>query len=215
MNAKIPLILKLKKESQKKIARAQDIMVDEMIKIFDKIVLHGGTAIWRCYQGNRFSEDIDVYMSKDINKINRFLENLSKRNLILEKKKIGENSFYSSLRFENVIVRFEALFKYVKGELKEYETADGNMLTVRTLLPEELIKEKINAYQKRIRIRDLYDIFFLLRNINDKSIIGNELKKFLLNFKNPVDKENLKILIISGLVPDLQEMLNYIQREVK
>ena len=25
--------------------------------------LYGGTAIWRCYGGNRFSEDIHIYLS--------------------------------------------------------------------------------------------------------------------------------------------------------
>ncbi|MBI2044743.1 nucleotidyl transferase AbiEii/AbiGii toxin family protein [Candidatus Pacearchaeota archaeon] len=211
---KIPIILMLKKESQKKIARAQDIIVEEMEKTFNKIVLHGGTAIWRCYNGNRFSEDVDVYIPKEINKINNFFENLKKRRFILEKKKIGKNSLYSSLRFENIIIRFEALFKLVKGELKDYETVEGNLITIHTLLPEELIKEKINAYLKRLRVRDLYDIFFLLRHVKDKREINSELKKFLKDFKNPVDKEELKLLIISGLTPNIEEILRYINREM-
>ena len=69
----LPIILTLKKEFQKKIARAQDIIVEEMGKHFNQVVLHGGTAIWRCYKGNRFSEDVDVYISKDLNKINYFI----------------------------------------------------------------------------------------------------------------------------------------------
>ena len=215
MSPKIPIVLRLKKESQKKIARAQDIIVEEMIKSFNKSVLHGGTAIWRCYDGNRFSEDVDVYIPKSINEVNSFFYNLKKRGFTLEKKKIGKNSLYSSLRFENIIVRFEALFKLVQGELKEYETAEGNMIILRTLLPGELIKEKINAYLKRFRIRDLYDIYFLLRYIEDKKIINNELRKFVKGFKNPIDKEDLQILIISGLVPNVNEMLRYINREIK
>ena len=31
----------------------------------NKIVLHGGTAIWRCYAGNRFSDDLDLYVKSD------------------------------------------------------------------------------------------------------------------------------------------------------
>ncbi|MBM3309818.1 MAG: hypothetical protein FJY77_06125, partial [Candidatus Altiarchaeales archaeon] len=53
----IPLALRLKKQAHKKVAEAQDIIVRELYNVFDNAVLHGGTAIWRCYQGNRFSED--------------------------------------------------------------------------------------------------------------------------------------------------------------
>ena len=72
----IPLILKLKKSSQKEIAKAQDLIVEEIYKIFDKAIIHGGTSIWRCYNGNRFSEDIDMYIPKEISKINDLFENL-------------------------------------------------------------------------------------------------------------------------------------------
>ena len=205
----------LKKESQKKIASAQDLIVEEMQKSFKKIVLHGGTAIWRCYKGNRFSEDVDVYIPKNIDEINNFFENLKNGGFILEKVKIGENSLYSNLKFEGTVVRFEALFKLVKGELKEYETVDGNLITLRTLLPEELIKEKLSTYLKRHKMRDLYDIFFLLRYVSDKNKINKDLKKFVKYFKNPIDKKDLQLLIISGLTPNTNQMLEYIKREVK
>ena len=215
MTPKLSIILTLKRESQKKIARAQDIIVEEMGKHFDQVVLHGGTAIWRCYKGNRFSEDVDVYIPKDIEKINDFFEKLKKRGFILEKKKIGENSLYSNLKFENIFVKFEALFKTIKGELKEYETVEGNLITIRTLLPEEIIKEKINAYLNRIKIRDLYDIFFLLRYVNEINKINEDLKKLIKEFRNPIDEKNLELLIITGLTPTTNEMLKYISREIK
>ena len=62
---KIPLILKLKRAQQKEIAKAQDIIVNTLYEVFENAVLHGGTSIWRCYNGNRFSEDVDVYIVKD------------------------------------------------------------------------------------------------------------------------------------------------------
>ena len=213
--AKIPLILKLRKELQKNVARAQDIIVEELFKIFDKAVLHGGTAIWRCYQGNRFSEDVDVYIPKDLEKLNQFFDILLKKGFVIEKKKIGENSIYSNLKFDRFFVKFEALFKISKGELREYETVESNSLTVSCLSAESLIKEKISAYSNRLKIRDLYDIFFLLRHIDNKEKIKQELNRFISNFKYPVDEENLKILIIEGLVPKTSDMVNYIQREVK
>ena len=90
----IPLILKIKKESHKNIATAQDIIINEMYSIFNNAVIHGGTAIWRCFNGNRFSEDIDIYIPRDTTKLNLLFEKLRKRGFIIEKKKIGNNSLY-------------------------------------------------------------------------------------------------------------------------
>ncbi|MFH1592448.1 MAG: nucleotidyl transferase AbiEii/AbiGii toxin family protein [Candidatus Woesearchaeota archaeon] len=213
MTTKIPIILKLKKQSQKDIARAQDIIVEETFKIFDKAVFHGGTAIWRCYNGNRFSEDVDVYIPKDLEKINLFFETLEKRGFKIEKKKIGENSLYSSLRINNVIVRFESLFKTAKGELKDYETVEGEFITVHCLRLEDIIKGKINAYSNRLKIRDMYDIFFLLRYVEDKNKIRDDLNNFIRNFKKPLDEKNLKVLIFDGLTPSVGQMLDYIGRK--
>lgn len=213
---KIPLILKLKKESHKNIARAQDLIVEEVYRVFNKAVLHGGTAIWRCYNGNRFSEDVDFYISRNLKKINLIFKNLEKKGFILERKKIGKNSLYSNLRFNRTLVRFEALFRDIKGELKEYETIDGNLITIYTLLPEELINEKMNAYLERKKIRDLYDIFFLLRHLKEqnKRKVKDDLSKFADNFIKPIDEKELKVLIIRGVVPDTEEMVSYIKREI-
>ncbi len=210
---KIPIILRLRKESWKNIARAQDIIVEETFKVFDNAVFHGGTAIWRCYNGNRFSEDVDVYIPKDIKIINLFFETLEKRGFKIEKKKIGENSLYSSLRFNNVSVKFEALFKTTNGELKDYETVEGSIITVSCLKLEDIIKEKLNTYKKRLKVRDLYDIFFLLRYYENKEKIRNELNNFLKNIKKPIDEKDLKILIFDGLVPSFEQMLDYIRRK--
>lgn len=211
----IPLILRLKKERHKEIARAHDLIIETLYEIFGNAVLHGGTAIWRCYKGNRFSEDVDVYLPKDAKKIEAFFESLKKKGFVIEKKKISENSLFSSLNFNNIIARFEALFKKVEGIIGEYETADGNIMTVYTLSPEELIKEKVETYLKRAKIRDLYDIFFLLRHIKDKEKINGELKKLVSNFRKPIDEKELKILILEGLVPDTEKMLSYIKSFVK
>lgn len=210
---KIPIILKLKKESQRNLAKAQDVIIEELFKISEKAVLHGGTGIWRCYKGNRFSEDVDVYLPKDLVIINQFFDILVKKGFSIEKKKINENGLYSNLKYNGFFIKFEVFFKIAKGELKNYETVEGSMNTIKCLSLEDLIKEKINAYSNRRKIRDLYDIFFLLRYLEKREDIKKELKNFLKNFKNPIDEENLKILIIDGLTPKVNEMLNYIQRE--
>src|SRR3989344_6918964 len=105
----IPIILRLKKGIHKNIALAQDILIQELYNVFNDAVLHGGTAIWRCYKGNRFSEDLDLYLKRDLEKINLLFNNLNKRGFIIIKKKIGENSLYSELKNNRTSVRFEAL----------------------------------------------------------------------------------------------------------
>lgn len=210
----IPLILRLKKNSHKEIAKAQDLIVETLYNIFNNAVFHGGTSIWRCYKGNRFSEDIDVYLTKDLKKINEFFDLLEKKGFIIEKKKITENSIYSTLKFNRENVRFEAIFKKINGSLKEYETVEGNFLTVYALKPEELIEEKVNAYLNRQKIRDLYDIFFLLRYVENLSSVKKELKELIVKFKNPEDESNLKVLILEGLVPSKEKMLEYIKNKL-
>ncbi len=214
MSPKIPLILRLKKSKQKEIARAQDIIIEELYKVFDKAVLHGGTALWRCYNGNRFSEDIDVYILKDLEKLHLLFETLKIKGFSIEKNKIGENSMYSNLKLDGVFVRFEAFFKKIKGTLKEYEKIDGNSATIYTLTPEEMIKEKINTYIKRRKVRDIYDVFFLLRYIEADEEVKQQLNKLVKNFKKPIDEKELKVLIFEGLSPELKDIIIYIKRRI-
>jgi predicted nucleotidyltransferase component of viral defense system len=210
----IPLILKLKRESQKKIASAQDIIISTLYKYFDRAVLHGGTLIWRCYGGKRFSEDIDVYLNKDKEKLNNFFSDLEKQGFEIKKKKISEMSVYSNLLFNRENVRFECLFKKVKGELVDYLNVNGTITTIYGLSVEDVILEKIEAYSRRRKIRDLYDIFFLLKLIKKTEKIKTKLKSFISKFENPLDEGDLKILIIEGLIPKKQEMLGYIKRNI-
>lgn len=211
----IPLLLKLKKNVHREIAKTQDILVEELYRVFDNAVLHGGTAIWRCYKGNRFSDVVDVYIPRHKEKLNIFFNNLERTGFIIEKKKFTVNSLYSTLQFNRVQIRFEGLFKKIGGILKEYETADGNFITIYTLSAEELIIEKVSAYTKRLKIRDLYDIFFLLRFVKEREKVIDALQRLTQNFKLPCDENELKISIIEGLVPSSEKMHDYIKGWLK
>lgn len=211
----VPIILRLKRKAHREIAKAQDLIVEALYEAFDGAVLHGGTSIWRCYKGNRFSEDVDVYITRDLKKIEQLFENFKNKGFSLEKERVKEKSIYSTLKLNGTLVRFEALFKKGRGSLKEYETSEGNFLTVYTLMPEELIREKISAYLERCKVRDLYDIFFLLRYVQDISPIKNELKYLVAKFKNAQDEKELKALLLEGVTPTSQEMLTYIKNKVR
>jgi len=214
--ALIPLEKKLKKRMHKNIALAQDIIVIELYNNFPDAITHGGTGIWRCYGSNRFSEDIDVYINpkyKEQKRIESFLSSLRRRGFTVKKFKLSNNSIFSKFSYLNVVVSFEALFKQIKNFItKPFEMYDGTFITVYTLSPEDTIAEKVLAYKKRGKVRDLYDIYFLLRFVETKEKIETSLKKLLKDFKQPVDVKDLKVLIILGAIPSIDDMLNEVRK---
>ncbi len=211
----IPLNLKLGKKAEKEIAYAQDTIVKELYKFFPNAIIHGGTGIWRCYQGNRFSEDVDVYINKDIRKINEFFKSLEIAGFKIIKKKIKENSIYSELKLDNTPTRFEATFQNKKLFSKKYETAESFFINVYTLSPEDFVLEKVETYLKRRKIRDLYDISFMLNYVEDREKVKECLKNLIKNYEKPKDGANLRNIVIIGAVPSSDQILMEIERWVK
>jgi len=209
---RIPLNQRLKRRQHIEIARLQDIVVETLYRVFPESVLHGGTAIWRCYSGSRFSEDIDVYMERNEEKIEELFNQFKSAGFTVAKKRVKENSLYSKLVFNGTEIRFEAVFKKINGVVMEYEAYEGMLINIYTLLPEDMIIEKVSAYLKRRKIRDLYDIFFLLRYVKDAQKIRPRLNELLENFVEPADEKELKILILVGAAPRKEDMLDYIRR---
>lgn len=209
---RIPLNQRLKRRQHIEIARLQDIVVEVLYRVMPDTVLHGGTSIWRCYSGSRFSEDIDVYLERNIEKIDALFGEFAAAGFAVIKKRVKENSLYSTLVFNGTEIRLEAVFKKVRGIVKEYETYEGILINVYTLLPEELIIEKVDAYLKRRKIRDLYDIFFLLRHVKEIQKIKPKLKELFAKFKEPEDEKELAVLVLYGVAPKREEMLEYIRR---
>ncbi len=209
---RIPLQVRLKREAHRKIASAQDLIVKEVYSVFNKAVLHGGTAIWRCYSGKRFSEDLDFYLPKDRESIERLFERLKLRGFEVKKKKISENSIYSELELDRTSVRLEATFQNISGIICDYEMSDGNFISMYSLTPEAFLAEKINAYLKRLKVRDLWDVFFLLKSVDDPKKI-KEIISLIKHYKKPVDEENLRTILLEGIVPSANEMMDYIKRK--
>ena len=55
------MLCKLKRSTQKSPTSLQDEVIEVVYETLDSAVIHDGAAIWRCYDGKRFSEDIDRY----------------------------------------------------------------------------------------------------------------------------------------------------------
>jgi len=212
----LPLANRLKKKAHRTLALAQDLMVVEIYSHLNGAVIHGGTAIWRCYGSGRFSEDIDVYLPKKFRKseeMKKFIDGLKKKGFEVKKFRERENSIFSSFSYANTTLLFEAVFLDAKNFItKPFEMSDGTFINVYTLSPEELVKEKILTYKKRKKVRDLYDIFFFLKIAENTDELKKNLREFVKNFKEPADAANLKALIIYGAVPSVKNMLEEIER---
>ena len=214
----LPIVKKLKRKIHRTVALAQDILVMEIYDNFPTAVIHGGTAIWRCYGSNRFSEDVDVYLMPASRRsdMQGFLVGLKGKGLTVDRFKDTDGMIFAKLHFMGVVVRCEILFKHVKDYVvKQFEMSDGNSILVNTLRPEQMIRAKISAYTGRRKVRDLYDIFFLLKFVERKKELRGLLAKLVNEFQEPEDERELKALIISGSVPTVDDMLELVRAWVK
>ena len=207
----IPLSKRLKKKVHTETAMLQD----EIVEIFYSLcggcepVLHEGTAIWRCYNGNRFSEDLDFYANvhRDFDK--EFADELKSRGLALIKYKKSSKVVFSKISNGKVEVRLEiSIRKAPEKVLRMYEKTNGAYIDVYTLSPESLLIEKMSAYKDRRFVRDIYDIYHL-SNYVDK-IPG--ISEFLAKIERPIDEENLRVLVYSGVAPSFQSMVEALKR---
>ena len=207
------ILRKIRKKYQREIGFIQDLIVESIYKFFPNAILHGGTLIWRCFGGNRFSEDLDFYLQKkDERKIRQFFENLKSQGFEVRKLRIKERSVFSKLTYGRIEIRVEMVFKRVKGVLLDYECIDGRIMPVKGLNAENLIEEKIEAFIKRKKIRDLYDVYFLLRFVKKTAKIRKNLSKLIKRFEKPKDEKELEKIIIFGYCPKSKEILEYLKR---
>jgi len=210
---------RLRKEYHKKVAYAQDLLVIEVYNVIPDTVLHGGTIIWRCYGGNRFSEDIDAIIPvkyRYMNKIDQLSRRLSRLGFEINKFRVKERSLYARLTYSNAEVRLEAVFRNIDRFIsKPYEMLDGTFIYVNTLSPEDILKEKVEAYLSRRRVRDLYDIYIILRHITEAEVVKEYILRLLEEYEEPIDKEELKLLILWGAIPSIEDIVNEVRRWVR
>ena len=212
----LPIAKQLKKRTQIEMAFLQDEIMDIMYSVSDNLVLHGGTAIWRCYSGKRFSEDLDFY-SWDFPKLLPLLRNtVESHGLIAQKIKDTGNVIFSSISNGNETVKVEINHAVkITGTQMPYVLADGSTMEVLSLTADQFIEEKISAYSDRKYIRDLYDIYHL---VNTNSLLNStkqKLSDLMKNLETPVDAAVLKTIVYVGLSPSLDSMKLSIMRGIQ
>lgn len=214
-----PIYQSLRSKEFVSLAELQDKFIEAIYALDHNFVIHGGTAIWRCYSGNRLSYGIDAYVrsEKEMKLINHYLTwELSKRGLKIDKYRRIERTIVIKISDENAQLKVELqVFKKIpKPITKGFEKANATLINVQTLSPEDFISEKVNTYASRRYIRDLYDIYHLINYVKDKKKVAGKLKKFLKNIKPPRNNGELEKLIYRGAPPSFKEMVKYINDAV-
>ncbi len=206
----------LKNAAQRALARLQDAIIESLMEVEPAVVLHGGTAIWRCYGGNRFSEDIDVYATDaQVDAIcSRLTWPLRARGATLEYS--AHSTRLLKVSNGEVRSRLEAMEPphKMKPVQKEYAMVDGSKIFVNTLSVEDFISEKANTYSKRRYARDLYDLYQLTAAQKPSGRSRRLLSSFIKDVKTPVDGEKLRDLVYIGIAPSFDTMVTYINEAV-
>ena len=206
------------------------------------LVFKGGTALYKLYSLNRFSEDLDFTLIKkiDAEKLTRMIMKKLKQIGVLGR--IKETSLYrnqQNIRFElrgplfdgnpnttnlitiNISVKEKPIYK-PKEERIYPIYRDIPSFTLQVMPIEEIFAEKIRALFTRNKPRDVYDIWFLIKkrsNINIQDINKKlKLYKEKFNEKRFIDKIEEKRkswnMDLKGLIKENLPDFNIIKKEI-
>ncbi len=193
------------------LARMQDLVIG---LIYDyaqpDAILYGGTAVWRCFGGGRFSEDIDIYVKAGFS--GRFEKILSKSGISVLGRD-PELPLHMRLSDGETEMLLEAGVGRYESVISQYARTDGTLMTITTLSPVELLIRKMEAYEGRRFIRDLYDIVHLTNYADrDDYYLKRRLRQFLKDIEEPEDESILASLVYKGPVMPFRKMVKYLQR---
>ena len=212
-----PLERLLKNESQVAIARLEDSVVKAIYEADAGVVLHGGTAIWRCYGGSRFSSDIDMYLTDaQVRKFNNELTwSISKYQMKHDPPSHDGRRIKVFNDYAKTIIEAMRPLPGLKPVSALYEAANGTRFTVRTLSVDNFIKEKMHTYEKRFYARDLFDVYQLVINYDILSGTKKQVLNFVEGVNRPKDENVLKDIVYVGPAPTFDEMINGIRGRLK
>ncbi len=218
---KLSITNKLKKQFHKDQGYLQDELIIHLYEVLPDLILHGGTTIWRCYGGNRYSEDFDFYLIEQEGiqfKIKKIIEKI---NLNLIKYKETDNVIFAKVSNNKIEVRVEIRLLKKKDPIlskkvvREYERIDGSILSIYTLSVEDLLLEKANAYINRKLIRDIYDVYYLSNFISDNKEYNKHVVELIKQFPLlAIDEPTFKSIILTGVTPTTKQMLEALKRKL-
>lgn len=131
-------------------------------RVSDKFILKGGTSLMLCYNLDRFSEDIylDSISRNNINKIVESFCKLNNYSFRTEKDINTVNRFMINYGNQSKPLKVEISFR--NKNISDSFVCNINNIKVYTI--EVISTLKVNAFQKRDKLRDLYDLVFICKN---------------------------------------------------
>ncbi len=210
----LPIGSLLKRRSELETAKLEDSVMDLLTGITDRMALHGGTAVWRCYGGKRFSTDIGAYIW-DAGVQERFIRGAQK--LGIEAAKFREKGVTSMhVRKNGTEISIEQRNVEKNAVLVPYERVDGSKVNILALSAEDMVLEKIAAYDGRRAYKDLYDITVLLNSVKERYTVHEGLADFIAKVPAPDEGvqsySEFRSVIYAGVVPTYQQMTEFIRR---
>ena len=221
--------MEIRDATQLEKAKLEDTLVEILYHKYKDLVFHGGTAIWRCYSGNRFSRDLDFYLNAKTARekteyYRKFSEFLIEYGFAVKEKGYDNSTDTMHFLVESVAkMKIDINFKYKRGIPVEYLKVDDSKIVILSLSPLELLSEKIIAYNDRLNnkkkytqseVQDLYDIYYLVSLVkNGTTVIAKHLE-LLVNLIEETPPRNVKSLghlILAGVPPSFELMIKRIK----
>lgn len=140
----------------------------------NKYILKGGTSLMLCYGLTRFSEDIDLdgFDNNFIKYVDNFVKGFSNKypNISYRIAKNTDTVKRVFIHYDNT-KPLKVEVSYRRKQLNNNEVTIINNIVVYNI--ETILSMKLNAFNHRDKIRDLYDIVFIYTNY--KNYINNNL----------------------------------------
>ncbi|KXB06371.1 hypothetical protein AKJ52_02285 [candidate division MSBL1 archaeon SCGC-AAA382C18] len=212
----------------------QDHLLALLYRNYHNFLFRGGTCIWKVYDGERFSEDLDLAREDIPSDLAEYLlEELELFGFSVVVDKERETSSMYHLRLgvnrpdtdSTTPLSLEILKDSVSEEKitrREIHSPypDLPKIDVKTLTQDAILLEKISAVCDRNRPRDMHDIYRLLKN--GASVKLEEVKRHRKNFtvekfEESLDRKKgewkgLKALMV-GKLPEFKEEKQYIMQK--
>jgi len=215
----------------------QDLLLFNLYKQTNLLVFKGGTALYKLYGLQRFSEDLDFSLLKDVD-LEKIMKNViaNIKNSEIKEIKRMKDSVLIKIAFKGILTKYNTIRIDIntknpvldKFDVKTYTSSyvDINPFSLRVLSLKEIFAEKIHSILNRENARDLYDLFFLSKFVEiDKKIITNKLANFNMKFDfnelrqkignlESLWKKELEPFILSEL-PDFKAVRDFVLNKLK
>ncbi|MGM0442519.1 MAG: nucleotidyl transferase AbiEii/AbiGii toxin family protein [Elusimicrobiota bacterium] len=177
------------------------------IKVLNRLIFVGGSMLRLCYELNRFSVDLDFWISGnsgcDYESLYMRIETFLKKNYEVTDSANKFNTLLFEIRSAQYPRRLKIKIRkktFNQGvQAIAYSEFSTKQVLVNTLPLETMMSEKINAFLERNEIRDIFDVEFLVK----KGVKLQETPETLKKLLNKIEKlsDNDYKVKLGSLIP--------------